>query len=96
MTDQQDDKIRALLNAPAEPDDTRSDDRIARAMKRMRVSVGQRDSLLFAVVKIWTAIAELLAPIFAQLGERRAAHNLRSRRLPPGRETRPPSDNQTP
>ena len=97
MTDEKDDKISALFAAAQEPDDDASSDRLARAMKRVRASVGQRDSLLFAFVKIWTAIAEMLAPIFAQLGERRAANAARSRRLPtPTTKSPSSSDNKTP
>ena len=49
----------------------------SKVMRRARASVGQRDTLLFAIVRIWTVIAELLAPIFAQIAARQAEFSAR-------------------
>ncbi len=42
------------------------------AVSRARRQVGQRDTLAFALVRIWAALARLLAPLFAFLGEKQA------------------------
>ncbi|MDH3511370.1 MAG: hypothetical protein OER85_11010 [Gammaproteobacteria bacterium] len=41
-------------------------------MRRVRAGIGQRDTLLFAFVRIWTVVVRLLAPVFAQLAVRKA------------------------
>ena len=45
-------------------------------VSRARRQVGQRDTLAFALVRIWAALARLLAPVFARFGEvqARAVH----------------------
>ncbi|MEL7312545.1 MAG: hypothetical protein AAFN07_13620 [Pseudomonadota bacterium] len=53
-------------------DDAQAPIRLDRVMRRVRASVGQRDSLLFAIVKFWTVIAEMVAPVFAQIAARQA------------------------
>ncbi len=40
---------------------------IAGAMQKARSTVGQRDALTFALVRVWTVLAEMLAPLFAHL-----------------------------
>ncbi|MCH9696288.1 MAG: hypothetical protein K0U72_17365 [Gammaproteobacteria bacterium] len=42
------------------------------AVGRARRQVGQRDSLAFALVRIWAVLARLLAPLFAAFSERQA------------------------
>ena len=91
MTDEKDTKISALFDSPVEADDAGSDKRLDSMLKRVRTSVGQRDSLLFAIVKIWAAIAEMLAPVFAQLGERQAATAARARLSKPATDDDDPS-----
>ena len=67
----EDPEIRQLLktdSAPAkEPPLARS------ALMKARRQVGQRDTLAFLFIKIWAALAKVLAPVFALLGERQAA-----------------------
>lgn len=64
------DQIRKLLRVtPPTGTKTPLTDKVIR---RARAGVGQRDTLLFAIVRIWTVVAELLAPIFAQLAARHA------------------------
>jgi len=65
-----DEKIRQLLKVqPPGGTKTGLTDKV---MRRTRAGVGQRDTLLFAIVRIWKVIAELLAPLFAQLAVRQA------------------------
>ncbi len=79
MSDNDDTRIKALFDAAPEPEPGPERDPLDRVMKRVRAGVGQRDTLLFAIVRIWTTIAEMLAPVFAQLGERRAETAARAR-----------------
>ena len=43
------------------------------AISRARRQVGQRDTLAFAMGKIWSVLAKLLAPLFAAFASRQAA-----------------------
>ena len=45
-----------------------------KAMLRVRAKTAQRDTMLFAFVKIWSTIAEILAPIFAAFASKKATH----------------------
>lgn len=70
MATGKDQKIKDLLEV-----DDRTEagpNRIDNLMRRVRAGIGQRDTLLFAVVRIWTVIVRLLAPIFARLAVRKA------------------------
>ncbi|MEO0366835.1 MAG: hypothetical protein AAF265_15250 [Pseudomonadota bacterium] len=60
------------LDGSAPDDGSEAPVRLDRVMRRVRASVGQRDSLLFAIVKFWTVIAEMVAPVFAQIAARQA------------------------
>jgi hypothetical protein len=63
-------QIRRLMQTGMdEPGDS---SRAALAVSRARRQVGQRDTLTFALVRIWAALARMLAPFFALLGERQA------------------------
>lgn len=74
MSSDNDDDIRRLLNpSPITPANQTS---IARALKRARASVAQRDTLAFAIVRIWTTLAALLAPLFATLATKQARAGL--------------------
>lgn len=62
------DEIRELLQADQLEQNTPDDNRIvAGAMHRVRAAVAQKDTLTFALVKVWTVLAQLLAPLFARL-----------------------------
>lgn len=62
------DEIRELLKADDANRKTLSDDQlVAGAMNRVRSAVAQKDTLTFALVKVWTVLAQLLAPLFARL-----------------------------
>lgn len=52
-----------------------ADERPSRALiavSRARRQVGQRDTLAFALVRVWSVLAGLLAPLFAFFGEKQA------------------------
>ncbi len=53
-------------------DDEARSSRPLKAVSRARRQVGQRDTLAFALVRIWAALARLLAPLFAFFGEKQA------------------------
>ncbi len=76
MRNEQD--IRRLMQAGL--DEEASPTRTRLAVSRARRQVGQRDTLAFALVRIWAALARLLAPLFARLHEKQAsAMHARSR-----------------
>lgn len=43
------------------------------AIQRARTTVGQRDTILFAFIKMWTVLADLLAPLFASFAANKHA-----------------------
>ena len=67
---QNEQEIRRLMNSGMDVDETQS--RTRSAVSRVRRQVGQRDTLSFALVRIWAALARLLAPFFARFGEHQA------------------------
>lgn len=76
-TDDQD--IKQLLQSGVDEQEQISP--LSRALKRARANVAQRDTLSFAVVRMWTALAALLAPLFAALAKSQA-QALHGRRPP--------------
>ncbi len=58
-------RLRSKLAVP--PDSGADDLRVIRAVRRARAAVGQRDTVLFALVRIWASLAQILAPLFARL-----------------------------
>lgn len=42
-----------------------------RVLKRIRMNAAQSDTVLFAFIKLWTTLAELLAPIFANFAAKK-------------------------
>ena len=71
MTDKHKEKnVRRLMQAGM--DDEARSSRPLKAVSRARREVGQRDTLAFALVRIWAALARLLAPLFAFFGEKQA------------------------
>ena len=81
------DDIRALLKAPSAPSSEKPD--LTKTLRRVRANVAQRDTLVFALVRIWSALATLLAPIFAALATRQARETLQ--RGTPPRPSKPQS-----
>ena len=63
--------IRRLLRTGMKAEGGRT--RALRAVSQARRQVGQRDTLGFALFRIWAVLARLLAPLFAIFGERQAA-----------------------
>lgn len=70
MAKDSDQQLRELLKV--EHPDQAGTDRVAKTMAQVRAGVGARDALIFAIVRIWTVIARLLAPVFAMLAVRKA------------------------
>jgi len=62
--------VRELMRTGMKAEGSRT--RALRAVSRARRQVGQRDTLAFALVRIWAALARLLAPLFAFFGEKQA------------------------
>jgi hypothetical protein len=67
-----DEDIKALLNTDAEPQNTHYEKHRSAAIARAKSNVAQRDTILFAFIKVWTTIAEMLAPIFAAFSSKSA------------------------
>lgn len=68
MQDEQ--EIRRLMQTGMDSDESPA---VAQsALSEVRRKVGQRDTLAFALVKVWAALARLLAPFFAAVSERQA------------------------
>ena len=63
-------EIRRLMQAGMQREEPTP--RTLAAVSRARQQVGQRDTLSFALVKIWAAFARMLAPLFARFGEHQA------------------------
>ena len=63
-------QIRRLMQTGMDTDERPS--RALSAVSRARRQVGQRDTLAFALVRVWSVLARLLAPVFAFLGEKQA------------------------
>ena len=72
---QKEQEVRRLMQAGMGDDDKLMLSR--KAVVRVRQRVGERDTLAFALVRIWAALARLLSPFFARFGEAqaRALHN---------------------
>lgn len=47
-----------------------------RMQRRTRMNLAQRDTTTFAFVRLWTTLAELLAPIFAAFTVKKASSRL--------------------
>jgi len=81
-------EIRQLMQTGMEVEATRT--RALRAVSLARRQVGQRDTMGFALFRIWAVLARLLAPLFAFFGERQAQTIYRhqsSRPVSPGSGT---------
>ena len=81
------DDIRALLQDAPGP--TTGPPDLSKTLRRVRANVAQRDTLLFALVRVWSVLAALLAPIFAALATQQARTTL-ERGTPP-RPSKPQS-----
>lgn len=88
MSNEQD--IRRIMQAGM--DGTESPSRVRSAVSRARRQVGQRDTLAFLLVRIWSALARMLAPMFAFIGEKQARSAYRQSAAMPGRSRRGEDD----
>ena len=79
MPSNDDQDIKQLLQTRVDEQEQISP--LARALKQARANVAQRDTLAFAVVRMWTALAALLAPLFAAFAKSQA-QALHGRRPP--------------
>ena len=57
------DDLNSLFKSEEKPEN----DSIESVLKKTQTQVGQNDTLSFALVKIWVTMAELFAPMFANL-----------------------------
>jgi len=65
--DPPDQEIKALLGSTLSLSEKDVGKQRQATISRARSSIGQRDTVMFAFVKMWTVLADLLAPIFAAL-----------------------------
>jgi|GEM_PF-4255252 len=68
MTDEQ--KIRRLMQAGIDAEQPTK--RVSTVLGKVRRQTGQRDTISFALFRIWAVLARLLAPLFAAFGEQQA------------------------
>lgn len=43
----------------------------SKTLIRARANLGQRDTIMFAFIKMWTVLAEVLAPVFASFSAKK-------------------------
>ncbi len=77
-------KVRRLMQTGM--DNEARSSRPLKAVSRARRQVGQRDTLAFALVRIWAVLARLLAPLFAFFGEKQARTIYQNTSGPAGRD----------
>jgi uncharacterized protein YacL (UPF0231 family) len=63
LTMSEDDELERWFKDETKPNDKN----IQSVLKTAKKNVGQKDTLMFAFVKIWVTMAELFAPLFANL-----------------------------
>ncbi len=68
MSNDEDDEIKALLSSDDghDTDASSKHNHVDAAIKKTRESLAQRETLAFVLIKLWTTIAKILAPLFAQ------------------------------
>lgn len=70
MSEPDDDAIKSLLNTEINADDKAITSHRKAAIARAKFNTIQKDTFAFSFVKIWVALAEALAPIFAFLAKK--------------------------
>ena len=85
--------IRRLMQTGM--DDEARSSRPLKAASRARRQVGQRDTLAFALVRIWAALARMLAPLFAFFGEKQARTIYQNTSGPASRAGRDDKNNES-
>ena len=86
-------KIRRLMQTGM--DDEARSPRALKVVSRARRQVGQRDTLAFALVRIWAVLARLLAPLFAFFGEKQTRAIYQNTSGPAGRAGRDDEKNES-
>jgi len=64
-----------------------------RIQRRTRMNLAQRDTTTFAFVRLWTTLAELLAPIFAAFAAKKTSSHLIKNNI---KSNKQPSNKQLP
>lgn len=49
-----------------------SEERITKGLRKTQKSLGQQQTLAFVLIKIWVAVAKVLAPFFAGIAKQKA------------------------
>lgn len=70
MNEPDDEAIRSLLNSSNSDPLTAIEKQRKGALARAKFSTAQQDTFAFSLVKIWVALAEALAPVFALLAKK--------------------------
>lgn len=71
-SDKFDPQVKAWLESAKPPTDQIMEKQRIATVQRARASIGQRDTVMFAFIKLWTVLADMLAPIFANFAAKRA------------------------
>ena len=67
-----DPQVKTWLESGKPPTDQMMEKQRIATVQRARSSIGQRDTVMFAFIKLWTVLADILAPIFASFAAKRA------------------------
>lgn len=68
------------------------DQRLKQVLKKTRSATAQKDTMDLVFVKIWAAMAELLAPFFASLAKQQASLKTNSKTPAPNTTNKTPSE----
>ena len=83
MSKQDDDVLHAFFDVEKKAANKRANPitRIDRVIANSRANLAQRDTIMFAFIKLWTTVAEMLAPIFAALAVKHSQQHTRNNTL---------------
>ena|GEM_PF-6333273 len=73
MSEHDDEAIKSLLNTPDTDNYQAIENGRKGAIARARFTTAQQDTFAFSLIKIWVALAEALAPIFAMFAKKSMA-----------------------
>lgn len=73
MSEPDDEAIKSLLNTSKNDDYEAIEERRKGAIARAKFNTAQKDTFALSLVKIWVALAEALAPIFAFIAKKSSA-----------------------
>jgi len=77
LNEPDDEEIKSLLNPPDTDDYQAIEDGRKGAIARVRFNTAQNDTFAFSLIKIWVALAEALAPIFAMFAKKSVSPKLK-------------------